>query len=314
MQRVSRDVWRGPTYYGRAQLKPAPFNNWVVGGYIFLAGLSGGASLLGYVAGRRGRAGSGAERRSRYLGLLAPLLGAPLLIYDLHTPKRFYNMFRVAKGTSPMSIGTWILSAFSLFGGLSAACQMLIDVLGPRRWLRRAGRAAHLPAAMAGAGLGTYTAALLAATSTPLWAAAPRALAVRFAASSMASGAAALLLLERNAGVRRSLQEVAATALAVELAADFVSHRAYRARGVAPALQAGWGRVERLGATGLGTALPFALLAGAPALGRRGGPGNIAPAATLLGSFLFRVAILGAGGDSARRPEVSFRFAHGSDD
>ena len=39
--------WSGPTYYGRSQLKPAPFNNWVVGGYIALAGLSGAAALIG---------------------------------------------------------------------------------------------------------------------------------------------------------------------------------------------------------------------------------------------------------------------------
>ena len=38
-------AWQGPTYYGRSQLKPAPFENWVVGGYIFLAGLSGGAAV-----------------------------------------------------------------------------------------------------------------------------------------------------------------------------------------------------------------------------------------------------------------------------
>ena len=36
-----RSGWSGPTYYGRPQLKSAPFNNWIVGGYIFLAGLSG---------------------------------------------------------------------------------------------------------------------------------------------------------------------------------------------------------------------------------------------------------------------------------
>ena len=33
--RTGRDGWQGPTYYGRSQLKPAPFENWVVGGYVF---------------------------------------------------------------------------------------------------------------------------------------------------------------------------------------------------------------------------------------------------------------------------------------
>ena len=39
----------GATYYGRPQLKPAPFNNWLVGSYVFLAGLSGAAQLLATV-------------------------------------------------------------------------------------------------------------------------------------------------------------------------------------------------------------------------------------------------------------------------
>jgi protein NrfD len=38
--------WNGETYYRREQVKAAPFNNWLVGGYIFLAGLSGAAMLL----------------------------------------------------------------------------------------------------------------------------------------------------------------------------------------------------------------------------------------------------------------------------
>src|SRR5439155_1699499 len=76
-------------------------------------------------------------RRGRYLPLLAPTVGAGLLVYDLHTPQRFYNMFRVAKGTSPMSIGTWILTSFSLFSGLAAGLQFVADRvpgwLAPRR-------------------------------------------------------------------------------------------------------------------------------------------------------------------------------------
>ena len=84
-------------------------------------------------------------------------------------PKRFYNMLRVAKPTSPMSIGTWILMAFT--GG------------GPARLRRRGGwgrprEGASLAAPARatsrmcrrrspGMGLSVYTASLLSATSTP---------------------------------------------------------------------------------------------------------------------------------------------------
>jgi hypothetical protein len=40
------DQWTGQTYYDRPQLKPAPFKKSLVGGYVFLAGLSGAAQLL----------------------------------------------------------------------------------------------------------------------------------------------------------------------------------------------------------------------------------------------------------------------------
>jgi formate-dependent nitrite reductase membrane component NrfD len=302
--------WTGPTYYGRSQLKPSPFNNWVVGGYVFLAGLSGGAALISAVADAvRPVGAAGAVRRGRYLAMLAPLLGAPLLVEDLRTPRRFYNMLRVAKGTSPMSIGTWILMGFSAFAGLGAAAQLAVDRLG-RRWPRRIARATQVPAAVAGAGLATYTAALFAATSTPLWAAAPEALGVRFGSSSIAAASAALSLAERSARTRRALDAITVAALATELAASTASHRAYQRTGVAGALDGPWGQVEKIGATGLGAMLPIGLHLASAVLGRRAGRlSEAASLATLAGSALLRVAIMGAGDESARRPEISFRFS-----
>lgn len=306
-----RGKWQGPTYYGRPQLKEAPFENWVVGGYIFLAGLSGGSAVISAIAdAAAGREQAGTVRRGRYLAMLAPTLGSLLLIYDLHTPARFYNMLRVAKGTSPMSIGTWLLMAFSGFAGFNAAAQMLSG--WQPRWRRLHGlmRAVQVPAAATGAGLATYTAALLAATSTPLWAAAPRALAVRFGSSSIAASAAALSLGERRPRGRRALDTIALAALTTELVATAASHRRYRQAGVAEALDGRSGTAELLGATGLGALLPLGLYAASLALGGRGSRlSSLASVATLAGSLALRISIMGAGDDSANRPEVSFRFA-----
>ena len=298
-----------PTYYGRPQLKQAPFNNWVVGGYIFLAGLSGASALLAAAGDLgRGRDAGGLVRRGRYLSLLAPTVGSVLLIWDLHTPKRFYNMLRVAKSTSPMSIGTWVLMSFSGFAGLSAAAQFGAD--RGWGWMRRAARVAQVPAAVAGAGLSTYTAALLSSTSTPLWAAAPRALAVRFGSSSVASGAAALSLGERRGRNRRALDTIALAALATELAAATASHRTYRRKRVSAALDGGWGQAERLGATGAGTLLPLGLHAASLLLGRRAPAlSGLASLAVLAGSALLRISIMAAGDESARRPEISLGYA-----
>lgn len=308
---MSDGAWQGPTYYRRPQLKAAPFGNWVVGGYIFCAGLAGASALIATIAGfDRSPQAAGTVRRGRYLALLGPL-SAALLIYDLHTPKRFYNMLRIAKRTSPMSVGTWILMSFSSFACLGAAAQFLSDRVPGLRWMRRAARVNDVPAAVAGAGLSTYTASLLSATSTPLWAAAPHSLAVRFGASSIATGAASLSLGEQSGATRRKLDVVTVAALVAELAATLASHETYRRKGVAEALDGGWGQVEKVGVTALGTALPLGLQLASFVVARRK-PGilsDVASVAVLAGSLLLRVSTLSIGDRSAERPGISFRFS-----
>ena len=307
-----RPGWAGPTYYGRSQLKTAPFNNWVVGGYIFLAGLSGGAALVSALAeAARGERAAGVGRRGRYLSMLAPSLGSLLLVWDLHTPQRFYNMWRIFKTTSPMSLGTWILTGFMGAAMPAAAGQLASDLFG-LKGLGRLTRMFSAPAALGGAGIATYTPALLAATSTPYWAAAPRALGVRFGASSVASGAAALAVGERSVGLRRTLTAVSALALLVEGAATLVHHRTVKAKGVGEALDGRWGRIEGTAVTGLGLLLPLALFATARLIRderRAAAVSDLASAAVVAGSALLRVSTLAIGDESARRPEISFRFS-----
>lgn len=307
--------WRGETYYGRPQLKPAPFDVWVVGGYIFLAGLSGAAAVLGAVAPvdeprRPHRRSTSLARRARYLSLLAPIIGAPLLIYDLHTPQRFYNMLRVAKKTSPMSIGTWILMSFSAFAGIGGFGQIVSDLKPRWRWPRRVATTSQVPAAIAGAGLATYTASLLSATSTPVWAAAPREIAARFASSSVAAAAAVLAAGETSSSTRRSLDNLLLAALTVELAASVAADARYRQTGVEAGRTGRWGTVEKVGATGFGVLLPIGLLLASRMTGHRSGSlTKIAGIAAIAGSAAMRVSILGVGAESARRPDVSMRFA-----
>ena len=307
----TRPGWDGPTYYGRPQLKPAPFDKGLVGGYVFLAGLSGSSSLLSAIADLvGGPAARRVVRRGRRLALLAPTLGSVLLIKDLHTPKRFYNMMRVFKPRSPMSVGTWILLGATAGSVPTAAADFLSDRWPGFGWLKPVAKAAQAPAAAGGAGLSVYTAALLSATSTPFWAAAPAALAVRFGASSVASAAAALLLGERAPGARRALEMTALSALAVEAGAAVVQDAACRRKGVAQASQGKWGAVERGLATGLGVALPIALLGAALLSGRRRSLlADAAALATLAGGLALRISTLGVGDEFAARPEISLRFA-----
>ena len=307
------DKWKGPTYYGRSQLKAAPFNNYVVGGYIFLAGLSGGGAIVSTLAEAvRGERAYGVGRRGRYVATLAPTIGALLLIWDLHTPQRFYNMWRIAKGTSPMSIGTWILTAFIPSSMLGAGAQFLTDVLPGAGWLKPVARWGSAPSAVTGAGLSVYTASLLAATSTPYWAAAPRSLAVRFGASSIASGSASLVIGERDEATRDALNLILGGALAVELAATVAHHHEVKTKGVGEVLKSSWGRIERLGVEGLGILLPLGLHAASHFVSDRRAKAALSDLAALFalaGSATLRVAALAVGEESARRPDISFRFS-----
>ncbi len=163
---------------------------------------------------------------------------------------------------------------------------------------------------MAGAGLCTYTAALLSATSTPAWAASPAGLAVRFAASSVASGAAALSIGETSEQTRGALESIGAVALATELVATLISHDVVKKKGVGESLKSGWGRTEEVAVLGFGILLPLGLYGVSRASGRRSASAStVAALATIAGSAVLRITTLGIGDDSAARPEVSFRFS-----
>jgi formate-dependent nitrite reductase membrane component NrfD len=306
------EPWQGETYYGRQQVKSSPFDPSVVGGYVFLAGLSGSACVLAALTKPRASADNDdvwepMRRRARYLSLLAPTVGAALLVYDLHTPSRFYNMLRVAKHTSPMSIGSWLLMGFSSAAGLGGIAQIARDLWPYQRWPLRLLELICLPSAVTGAGLSTYTAGLLSATSTPLWSAAPRATALRFASTSVASAGAALALPETSPAVRRALEKVTLSALAVEIIGTLAAHATYETKGLHRLLEGRWGRAEKY-AEAAGLVLPFALLAASHATKRRK---LTTPAlyATLMGSALFRMSFIGAGNEGAKQPRLSLRLA-----
>ena len=84
------------------------------------------------------------------------------LVHDLGRPARFINMMRVFKVTSPMSVGTWLLSGYVPAAGVAAA-----TALTGR--LPRLGAAATAGAALLGPAVAAYTAALISDTAVPAW-------------------------------------------------------------------------------------------------------------------------------------------------
>jgi hypothetical protein len=172
-------------YYGRPVIKE-PTWEWQIPWYFFTGGLTGASSGLALVARL-----SGNDRLARraHLGALAGAAASPpLLIWDLGRPERFYWMLRVFKPTSPMNVGTWVLSAF----GSTTALAVAYDLLG---LFPRLGRISEVLSALLGLPLATYTAVLIADTSVPVWHEARRELPLIFAASSAASAGAAAAIL-----------------------------------------------------------------------------------------------------------------------
>jgi formate-dependent nitrite reductase membrane component NrfD len=101
--------------------------------------------------------------KTRWISTAGALISTGFLIHDLGRPERFLNMLRVFKVTSPMSMGSWILSAFSSAAGAAAVLPF-----GPRLFRPLAG-VFGVVAGLLGLPLAAYTGVLLVQTAVPLW-------------------------------------------------------------------------------------------------------------------------------------------------
>ena len=195
--------------------------NLLIVNYLFLAGLSAGAfaisSFATYIGGPHFR------RVARIGALIAPwpvAIGVGILVFDLGRPFAFYNLFLTVQFTSPMSIGSWLLTGF-IFVTLAYAALWLpapLDnllrlpnraylkdfsrwtPLAPntiRRW-RAILAAIGFPLSL---GVGIYTGILLGAIpSRPFWN--TPMVAQLFLFSAMSSGTATVLLVTALLGTR----------------------------------------------------------------------------------------------------------------
>ena len=215
--------------------------------------------------------------------MLGPL-SAVLLVYDLHTPKRFYNMLRIAKRTSPMSIGTWILMSFSGFAVSGAAAQFLSDRV-TRLGMDAPGGTGERCACRDGRGRALHLHRIPAVSDQHAVMGGRAKIAGCALRRIIRRSRCRIALAEANVrappGVSWTPSTVAA--LAAELAATLASHETYQRKGVAEALDGGWGQVEKIGVTALGTALPLGLQLASVVLARRK-PGVLSNVASVAGA------------------------------
>lgn len=148
------------SYYGKPVINSPVWRSPEIPGYLFVGGLAGASSLLAAGAQVTGRP---ALARSAKLGALGGGgVAIVALVKDLGRPRRFVNMLRVFKPTSPMSVGSWLLSGYLPTMGVAAATA----VTGR---LPRIGAAATTGAAVLGPAVAAYTATLISDTAVPSW-------------------------------------------------------------------------------------------------------------------------------------------------
>ena len=278
----------------------APVWTWEVPLYIWFGGIASGSSFVALASDVAGDRDTAVIARRVTLGAALPC--APLLVLDLGRPERFFNMMRIFKPRSPMSMGAWCLAAFS--GAAGGA--VLADLVGRRR------EASVLGGTTAALGmyLGSYTGVLLASTAVPVWARSRIFLPAIFTCTAAATGAAAnrLVLAARGMKVghpsRTALGTVETTAMGAELVLSSLNERRLGRLGLA--LDEGRaGRLFELAKWSVrgGLALRFAR--------KRGGPWahHVASILYLLGGLAFRFAWVEAGRHSAHDDEAVARMS-----
>jgi formate-dependent nitrite reductase membrane component NrfD len=276
------------SYYGRPVLKETVWGA-DIPSYLFLGGLAGASSALAAAAHLSGQLDLARAAKTGAAGAIS--LSMVALVHDLGRPLRFVNMLRVFKVTSPMSVGTWILSGYTPLALGAAACA----VTGK---LPRVGLAVTLPAAVLGPAVASYTSVLLADTAVPAWHDAHRELPFVFVGSAMTAAGGLGMLAVRPDDARQAVR-FGVLGAAAELTAKRLMMR--RLGPAAEPYHKGRAGAMMRAADVL---IPVGL-AGAVLAGRSRAAAVLGGAALMAASALTRFGIFEAGRAGARDPKYT---------
>ncbi|MFN2432535.1 MAG: NrfD/PsrC family molybdoenzyme membrane anchor subunit [Gemmatimonadota bacterium] len=297
-----------------ARYVDSPHWAWYIVFYFFLGGIAGGAYATAGLLELTGHRYHPAVDLAHLLVQPLVIACGILLVIDLGSPQRFWHMLwdltesRPAfKLGSPMSFGSWILTAIGALSFLS-----FVDALGARGELRRGpwrhggpwrggrrvlhrgpwGMVLAALAVLSGVMFASYTGLLLTATNQPVWSHS-NFIAALFLASGLSTGVAALIVLsgwEGGAGTPAAFAPLARAdtfLLALE-AVLIVVFLASLGAVTLPFLTSVYGVLLLGGVLVAGVLLPLALHAR-----RRGAhPAPLVPLLVLAGGFLLRVVIV----------------------
>jgi formate-dependent nitrite reductase membrane component NrfD len=275
----------------------APVWTWEVPLYFWFGGMAAGASFVALACDLAGDDRSARVARKVALGALVP--SPVLLIGDLGRPERFYNMLRIFKTRSPMSMGSWCLSLFGALGGAAVGA----DLIKREREAKALGAAN----AIVGGYLGSYTGVLLASTAVPVWSRSKWLLGPIFVSTATLTGAGAVRLTlvalgqDEDHPSQRALLVTESGAMAAELVLSEINH--HHLGRLANVLEHGQGARFFSGAKWLArTGLLLRLARRRPGVGRWAD--HVASGAFMGAALCFRYAWVRAGRSSAHDDEA----------
>src|ERR1700733_10746440 len=151
------------------------------------------------------------------VALVLLLVDLGLLVLDLGDPLRFHHMLRVFKPSSPMSLGTWCLTIFSLPLTAAAGLSVLAELGWDFEWARILAVVLGL---LPGFGSAAYNGVLLSTNAQPGWKDA-RWLGGYLTNSALVMGCAELLVLSALMGQPQAIP-ILRTALIVLLVLNVI--------------------------------------------------------------------------------------------
>jgi formate-dependent nitrite reductase membrane component NrfD len=281
----------------------SPEWGWLIVVYFFLGGIAGGAAFL---SGLLDLFGNRLDRRMIRIGywiaLIAIIISAPLLIFDLTQPGRFWHMIwksdtggLMFKPYSAISIGIWIITVFVIFIILASAAA-LADVGKLPRSISAlgqgvAGKIIALGCVIMGAAVAGYTGLVLSGSNRPLWGDTVW-ITLLFLLSGISAGGAAMILFgwrQTHPGSVRWIEQMEGFSSIVELVVLAIIAASIWA--IVSVVWSGvWGAVLLVGVVLLGILIPLILYARPRLFGASTIP--VAAILVLLGSFLLRTVVI----------------------
>ncbi len=304
--------YNGETYYGIPSSGHS-YYEWRTSTAFLFNGIGGGSQILATLIDLFGNEKDRSlVRAGRLIAAGGGALSTLTLINSLHNWQRFYNMLRIFKKTSPMSIGIWAIGPFTALSGMAAAGQIVED-LGYERAGRLMGRVFSLPASILAPFMISYMGTELEETNVPVWAGAHPLLSPLYAASGLSNSTAAMLAASEITGasekIKSGLNGFVNLTGTVELALAMAVARRWNALPEADGFErSAHSAIFKLGYMALGLGAPIILRSFANRDGNSRGIPILSSVAKIGGGLLMQLSMIYGGLESGRHPRDYFEF------